>query len=55
MADQGEEPDAPPPPPHPTLFLDQTQARRAEKKVFENAPPPGGVRHEIRPIRMRHL
>ena len=26
------------PPPH--LFLDQTEARRAEKKFFETAPPP---------------
>ena len=26
------------PPPH--LFLDQTEARRAEKKFFETPPPP---------------
>ena len=24
----------------PSLFLDQTEARRAEKKNFETAPPP---------------
>ena len=24
----------------PTLFIEQTEARRAEKKIFETAPPP---------------
>ena len=32
MADRGEGP--------PPLFLDQTEARRAEKVFFETAPPP---------------
>ena len=29
---------APPPPPHPSLFLDQTEARKAEKKILETGP-----------------
>ena len=29
-----------PPPPPPPLFLDQTEARRAEKKLLETAPLP---------------
>ena len=35
MADSGEEPGAPAP-----LFLDQTEARRAEKIFFWRPPPP---------------
>ena len=27
-------------PPPPSLFLDQTEARRAEKKILETGPPP---------------
>ena len=30
----------PPPPPTPPLFLDQTEARRAEKKTFGDCPLP---------------
>ena len=36
---QGRGPGAPPSPP-PTLFLDQTEVRRAEKNVFGDCPPP---------------
>ena len=36
VADPGEEPGGPGPP----LFLDQTEARRAEKRLFETGPPP---------------
>ena len=35
MADPGDEPVGPPP-----LFLDQTEARRAEKKIFFGDRPP---------------
>ena len=28
----------------PSLFLDQTEARRAEKKIFETAPAPPYLR-----------
>ena len=35
MADPGEGPGVPAPP--PSLFLDQTEARRAEKKILETA------------------
>ena len=37
VADLGEGPGGPPP---PLSFLDQNEARRAEKKIFEAAPPP---------------
>ena len=36
MADSGEGPEGPGPP----VFLDQTDARRAEEKFFLNRPPP---------------
>ena len=36
MADPGEGPGGPAPP----LFLDQTEARGAEKKCFGDRPPP---------------
>ena len=51
VADLGEGPGGPPP---PLSFLDQNEARRAEKKIFEAAPPPlisgcGGVYLPLRP------
>ena len=39
MADPGEGPRGPAPP-HPPLFLDQTEARRAEKYLGGTASPP---------------
>ena len=50
VADLGEGPGGPP----PLSFLDQNEARRAEKKFFEAAPPPlisgcGGVYLPLRP------
>ena len=38
VADSGEGPGAPPPP--PPLFLDQNEARRAEKRFLGDRPPP---------------
>ena len=39
MADPGEGPGGPEPPP-PSLILDQNEARRTEKKFFETGPHP---------------
>ena len=39
VADPGEGPREPAPPPPPPLFLDQTEARRAEKILLETGPP----------------
>ena len=38
VADRGEAPRPPAPPPPPLCFLDQTEVRRAEKKILR--PPP---------------
>ena len=45
MADSGEGPEGPGPP----VFLDQTDARRAEEKFFLNrlSPPPGSLCHDL--------
>ena len=50
VADPGEGPGGPAPPPPPTLFLDQTESQRAEKKFYETGPhrylgldPPEGL------------
>ena len=49
VADPGVGPGGHPPPP-PTLFLDQTESQRAEKKIYETGPhhylgldPPEGL------------
>ena len=41
VADPGEGPWGPalPPPPHPRLFLDQTETPKGKTKIFETLPP----------------